>query len=68
MEHAKRVRRRQWRAEGEGAERLRSPGASVAQVASTCVLNANLVHTWRWQAAGVPGARSPEMTTFFRVI
>ena len=45
-----------------------APGASVAKVALTHGLNANLVHKWRRQAGGARlGVPTPEMTTFIPV-
>lgn len=45
-----------------------APGASVAQVALTHGLNANLVHKWRRQVGGTKlSVTAPEMTTFIPV-
>ena len=70
MEHSKRVGRR--RHDDELKAKVLSecsvPGASVAQVALTHGLNANLVHKWRRQAAGAKlSVTAPEMTTFIPV-
>ena len=67
MEHSKRVRRRH---DDELKAKVLSecalPGASVAQIALTHGLNANLIHKWRRQA-GERSMTPPEVTTFIPV-
>ena len=70
MEHSKRVGRRRHDDElkAKVLSECEAPGASIAQVALTHGLNANLVHKWRRQAGGVGHSlATPEVTTFIPV-
>jgi transposase len=62
MEHAtrKKVTAASCCAQAEGADGLHAPGASVARVAQSHGLNANMVHAWRQQErmASTPQSKS----------